>query len=268
MEKKEFNYEGKKISYRTTGSGPMVVLLHGFGEEGSVWRNQYNLFLDNQLVIPDLPGSGESDMIDDMSMEGLAVAMMEMINTIGREDERIILIGHSMGGYVTLAFAEKYPERLKAFGLFHSTAFADSEEKKETRRKGISFVEQHGAFSFLKTSVSNLFAPANREQNEALIEEQFDTVRNFSGTALVHYYEAMMQRPDRTAVLQKTTQPVLFVMGKYDAAVPLEDGLKLCYLPQLSYIHLLENSGHMGMLEEAAHTNQLFVQFVKDVNTA
>ncbi|HEY0042602.1 MAG TPA: alpha/beta hydrolase, partial [Flavisolibacter sp.] len=178
-----------------------------------------------------------------------------------------VLIGHSMGGYVTLAFAEKYPTALNAFGLFHSTAFADSEEKKETRRKGIAFIEEHGAYEFLKTATSNLYAPVTKAEKGQLIDEHLKTVRNADGAALVTYYQSMIKRPDRTAVLKNSRVPVLFVMGRHDNAVPLSDGLKQCHLPQLSYIELLEHAGHMGMVEEAEQTNAILNMFMKSLET-
>jgi pimeloyl-ACP methyl ester carboxylesterase len=259
MQLKELNYNGKKLIYRTKGRGPVVMLLHGFGEDGTIWKNQYDLFLNHQLIIPDLPGSGGSEMIDDMSMEGLADAVKKIIDI--EASGKISLIGHSMGGYITLAYAEKYPGGLAALGLFHSTAYPDSEEKKETRKKGISFIKQHGGYEFLKTAIPNLYAPDTKEKKFFLIEEHLTSVNSFSGEALVSYYEAMMQRPDRTEVLRNSKVPVLFVMGRYDAAVPLEDGLKLSHLPQLSYIHILESSGHMGMIEEGEKVNKVLKLF-------
>lgn len=260
MQQKEVDYKGRKLSYRTKGEGKAIVLLHGFGEDGSIWEEQYDLFPGHQLIIPDLPGSGGSELIEDMSMEGLADAVKAI--TEAQAQGQVTLIGHSMGGYITLAYAEKYPNDLNAFGLFHSTAFADNEEKKETRKKGISFIRQHGAFEFLKTSLPNLYAPATKETKADLIEAHLASVRNFSAEALVSYYEAMMQRPDRTEVLRKAAVPVLFVFGKYDTAVPLADGLKQSHLPQLSYIHILENAGHMGMKEEVTMTNKILSDFI------
>lgn len=104
------------------------MLIHGFGEDAAIWNNQTEYLKDKfQLIIPDLPGSGKSEMTDDMSMEGMA----EVIHSIIRQEDidACTVIGHSMGGYITLAFAEKYPDYLSAFGLFHSTAYADSDEK-------------------------------------------------------------------------------------------------------------------------------------------
>ncbi len=261
---RELLYQNKKICYRIIGEGNPVILIHGFGEEAEVWNNQVE-FLQNkfQLIVPDLPGSGQSEMIDDMSMEGMA----EVIHSIIHEEniEACPVIGHSMGGYITLAFAEKYWNHLTAFGLFHSSAFADSEEKRATRRKGIDFINQQGAFEFLKTATPNLFSPQTKDERPDLIDKQVATAHNFSPAALVSYYEAMIKRPDRTDILRKATVPVLFTMGKYDNAIPLEDGLQQCHLPEKSYIHVLQKSGHMGMLEEADESNRILEKFLLDI---
>jgi pimeloyl-ACP methyl ester carboxylesterase len=266
---KELLYQNKKIFYRITGSGNPVVLIHGFGEDGAIWKNQIE-FLKNkfQLIIPDLPGSGQSEMIDDMSIEGMA----EVIHSIIHEQniEACPVIGHSMGGYITLALVKKYWNHISAFGLFHSTAYADSEEKKAIRRKGIEFINQHGAFEFLKIATPNLFSPNSilrQAQNQIpnSIEEIIKLGHNFSTAALVSYYEAMMKRPDRTEMLHKATVPVLFIMGKYDNAIPLEDGLQQCHLPEKSYIYILRNSGHMGMLEEKDKCNEILDKFLLEI---
>jgi pimeloyl-ACP methyl ester carboxylesterase len=265
---KELLYQNKKIFYRINGSGKPVVFIHGFGENGNIWNNQSEYLKDNlpagkagfKLIIPDLPGSGQSEMIDDMSMEGMA----EVIHSIIHEEniDACPVIAHSMGGYILLALVEKYWNHVSALGLFHSSAYADSEEKKAARRKGIEFINQHGAFEFLKTSTPNLFSQQTKDENPELITEFIAGLNNFSPAALVYYYEAMIQRPDRTKMLQKATVPVLFIMGKYDNAVPLEDGLQQCHLPEKSYIYVLRNSGHMGMLEEKDKCNEILEKFL------
>ena len=246
---KELLYQNKRIFYRIIGRGKPVILIHGFGEDGEVWRNQIEYLKDKfQLIIPDLPGSGRSEMTDDMSMEGMAELIHSMIHA--ENIDACPVIGHSMGGYITLALVESYWNHVSAFGLFHSSAYADSEEKKVTRRKGIEFINKNGSFEFLKTSTPNLFSQQTKDENPELVTEFIAGLNNFSPGALVSYYEAMMQRPDRANMLQKATVPVLFIIGNYDNAVPLEDGLKQCHLPGKSYIYILRNSGHMGMLEE------------------
>jgi pimeloyl-ACP methyl ester carboxylesterase len=242
------------------------MLVHGFGEDAQVWRNQVE-FLKNKccLIIPDLPGSGQSEQINDMSIEGMA----EVLHAIIHEEDidRCTVIGHSMGGYITLALAEKYWNHLNAFGLFHSSSFADSEEKKTIRRKGIDFINQHGAFEFLKTATPNLFSQQTKAEKPELVDEQIDLLHNFLPQALVSYYEAMIQRPERTEILRQTTVPVLFIIGKYDAAIPPDDSLKQSHLPEKSYIHMLRHSGHMGMLEEPVECNQILEKFLLDIST-
>jgi pimeloyl-ACP methyl ester carboxylesterase len=256
-------YQNKKIFYRSIGNGDPVMLVHGFGEDGNVWDKQVE-YLKNgyHLVVPDLPGSGQSAMIDDMSMEGMA----EVLHTIIHEEniDRCTVIGHSMGGYVTLALVESYWNHVNAFGLFHSSAFPDTDEKKETRKKGIEFIKQHGAFEFLKISAPNLFSPSSISPEARLnsINEFIGTLKDFTPQALVSYYYAMMKRPDRTDVLKKTKNPVLFIAGEHDNPVPLNDVLKQCHLPEKSYFHVLKKSGHMGMLEETENANRILKDFL------
>ena len=246
---KNLNYQHQHIFYRKLGDGAPVLLLHGFGEDGRLWdetaqtlKNKY------QFIIPDLPGSGKSDAIADMTMEGLADAVQAIL--IAEDWQSCMVIGHSMGGYISLAFAEKYPQQVKALGLFHSTAFADSNEKKAMRDKGIEFIRQHGAFEFIKNTTPNLFSSAFKSTHPQQVGEFIQQQHNFKAENLVSYYKAMKNRPDRTQVLRNADFPVLFIMGKYDTAAPLPDMLQQCHLPEKSYIHILQNTGHMGMMEE------------------
>lgn len=258
---KSFLYDGKNISYQVSGAGNPVILVHGFGEDGSVWKHQVEFLKDKfTLIVPDLPGSGNSAMTNDMSIEGMA----EVIHAIIHEEEieSCPVIGHSMGGYITLALVEKYWNHVSAFGLFHSTAYPDSEEKKINRRKGIEFIRQHGGFEFLRTTTPNLFSENSKLQIPNSISDFIESLKDFKPEVLIAYYEAMMNRPDRTARLQKSTVPVLFIMGKYDTAVPMTDMLKQCFLPVKSYIHVLQQSGHMGMMEEKENTNRILEEFL------
>ncbi len=260
MQEQSLDINGQPLFYRVSGQGPAVILIHGFAEYGSVWENQYPVFKNNRLIVPDLPGSGASALTDDVSMEGLADTIYQLWEKL--QPGPCTVIGHSMGGYVALAFAEKYPQALSRLGLFHSSAYADTEEKKETRRKGIDFIKQHGSFEFLKTATPNLYSPDTKAHHPELIEKQLAAIKGFDPNALTAYYEAMMQRPDRTQVLKTIGVPVLFILGRHDAAIPLFDGLKQCHLPALSSVHLLEHSGHMGMQEEVEAGNNALTAFL------
>lgn len=260
MENSKFiQYQSKNIHYRISGQGRPLVLVHGFGEDGNIWNRLINDLQNSfHLIVPDIPGSGRSEMLDEenTSIEDYAEVIKAII-----DNENISLctmIGHSMGGYITLAFAGKYPELLNGFGLFHSSAFADDEEKKQTRLKAIDFINTNGAYAFLKTSIPNLFAgEKHQEEMRQLIEEG----RNFTSKALIQYYHAMINRPDRTGILKSIGKPVLFIIGEKDNAIPLQSSLQQCHLPVISYVHILE-TGHMGMIEEPESCRNVISSFM------
>lgn len=261
MEKKSVSFNGKIISYNVAGAGKAVMLVHGFGIDSSAWNEQVEFLRKDYFVIaPELPGIGASELIEDVSMENLATLMKDI--AAAEEVEELVLIGHSMGGYATLAFAEKYPEMLLGFGLFHSSAGADNEEKIASRKKGIEFTKKNGARMFLQTSAPNMFSDDTKENNPTLYEKYLGDLPELNEETVVAYYEAMMQRPDRTQVLEDAKVPVLFVFGEGDAIIPLEKGLEQASLPSTSVIHILKKSGHLGMLEEPAETNKIVYDYL------
>ncbi|UEG48495.1 alpha/beta hydrolase [Ferruginibacter lapsinanis] len=263
---KTLTYNNAIVSYKTIGAGTTVMLLHGFGEDSEIWKHQISYLQKNfHLIIPDIPGSGSSALIPDADIDTYAEVMKAILDI--EKINQCVMVGHSMGGYITLAFAEKYSEYLKSFALFHSSAFADSEEKKQTREKAIAFIMANNAYNFLKTSIPGLFR--FQEGPNALtpcINELIEKGKNFTAAALIQYYRAMIGRPDRTDILRKTSLPVLFVIGEFDNAIPLESSLKQCYIPNKSHIHILHNSGHMGMLEETEKTNSILFKFLNSTS--
>lgn len=260
-ENRFITFNKKQIYVRSMGRGTVVLLVHGFGEDGTIWDNQAQ-FLKNdfKLIIPDLPGCGKSESATDVSMESIADMLKAVLDAAGAESCH--LIGHSMGGYISLAFAEKYGTRLISLGLFHSSSFADIDEKKEVRKKGIQFIQTHGAACFLKTVIPNLFSPESPEQSDGLIRNFIETLPDFSSDVLISYYEAMMKRPDRSKLISALEIPVLLVAGQFDHAVPVTDSLKQAHLPEKCYFHILKKSGHMGMIEEPHQSNWILKSFL------
>ena len=254
-------YKNKNIYYSLFGKGSPVVLVHGFGEDGNVWSELIKELQKNfLLIIPDLAGCYKSGMLDgDVSIDDHA----DVLKTI-LDKENIttcVMIGHSMGGYITLAFAEKYPGSLKAFGLFHSSAFADDEEKKQTRRKAIAFIRSTGVYAFLRTSIPNLFAG---KQHLKEMEDLIEDGKKFSQEALIQYYHAMINRPDRTEILKTFEKPVLFIIGEKDTAVPMLASLQQCHFSAVSHVHIFD-TGHMGMIEESKRSLAAIKSFLQNI---
>jgi pimeloyl-ACP methyl ester carboxylesterase len=270
---KTVHHQSLPIFYRTEGPGGAaptadsqasapLLLLHGFAEDGRIWDGQVEyLKKDHPLLVPDLPGSGRSSPLPGpISMEELADAVKSILDAEGIR--QTVLIGHSMGGYIALAFAAKYPERLRAFGLFHSTAYADSEEKKAARRKGIEFIRRSGSAPFIRQSIPNLFSEGSRSRHPGMVADLVSRYSDLNPDSLIHYYQAMIDRPDRTESLKRSAAPVLFIIGEQDNAVPIESILPQTHLPPSADIHILTNAGHMGMLEDRQHCNIILEKFL------
>ena len=280
-------YKDSTIFYRKLGNGPCVVLIHGFAEDGNIWDDIIDELTENfLLIIPDLPGSGHSQMLSteethpsqivsggqtlsrrqtDRKTQHPAIEdFAEVIKYILDKElvNECIMIGHSMGGYISLAFAEKYPDKLNALGLFHSSAFADDEAKIEGRLKAIDFISTHGAHAFLRTSIPNLFADRFKQKSPDRIAALIDSAENFTAESLIQYYYAMINRPDRIHVLETFSKPILFIIGEEDTAIPLKSSLLQCHIPLISNVHILPRVGHMGMMEKP-DTAKLISSFLR-----
>jgi len=253
------------LSYQALGKGPAVVLIHGFCEDQSIWSDYApKLAEDYHVIVPDLPGFGKSspEFGEAVNMEYYARRVHEVLEIVLQEEERVTFIGHSLGGYVALAFAELYPERLDGFALFHSTAFADNEEKKESRDKVAQYIKDKGVPAFTDNFVEPLFHAGNRERLKNEIEQVKQQARLTTKEGAVSATLAMKARPDRSNVLKESKVPVLFIAGKKDTSIPLETSKEQFYFPQKSLVYILDNVGHMGMLEEKEECLKVIKSFI------
>jgi len=266
---KVMGYPGGEMSYTVEGSGQAIILLHGFGESGSIWQHQAEkLSKEYRVIIPDLPGTGRSPLPNGKSFESLedyADLLRALLDTEGLPN--CTLIGHSMGGYISLAFAEKYPDRLAGFGLFHSTALADSEQRKSLRQKGIRFMQEYGAPAFLEQVIPGLYAEAFSINAPEVVQDHITASTSWATTeALSACYRAMMARPDRSSVLSDFKGPILFILGAMDKTVVLEETIPQTSMPNTAYVHVMESVAHMGMQEDPETTCEILLDFMKQVN--
>lgn len=244
---KEGPYRG--TAFRDTGKGMPLMLVHGFPADGTLWHHVITaLGTTYRLLVPDLPGSGRSPAINPLSIEQMAEALHDILDQ--QQVEQCVLVGHSMGGYAALAFAEKYPDRLKGLGLFHSSAQADSEEKKKGRERSIGLMRRYGGPVFLRQMIPGLFSARYRREQRTALQTMIHHKAAGDPESLITYYRAMMERPSRIHVLEQTQVPVLFVIGEQDTAVPPADVLKQVLVPQTSAAYWLKETAHMGMLEK------------------
>ncbi|OYU54055.1 MAG: alpha/beta hydrolase [Chitinophagaceae bacterium BSSC1] len=263
---KSIPYRETELSYRKLGMGKALVLIHGFGEDGHVWDKQLAVLEQSmQVLVPDIPGTGKSDRWNEpnIDMADYAKAILAILDAEGIET--CCLLGHSMGGYITLAFAELYPERLIGFGLIHSSAYADSDEKKANRLKAVELMDQYGAGAFLRNTIPTLFGANFKKEFPQVLLAQIEQAAHFDTKACQQYTLAMRNRPNRAYVLESNLLPILFVIGTEDIAAPLTDLLGQIKLPLHASIHILENVGHMGMLEAADTMTKHIMDFVENL---
>ena len=240
------------------------MLVHGFGEDASIWEPQIQALQAHcMLLVPVLRGIGTAaDCSLPSSIEEMATDLLSILDA--ENISACIMMGHPMGGYITLAFAALYPERLLAFGLIHSTAYADTEEKKAIRRKAIEFMSANGAAAFLKTTIPNLFGEKFISENNDQVNTLIEKSVSIDTSVLISHYEAMIVRPDRTEVLTKSKVPMLMIIGKQDKAVNPADAEAQSKLNPLCHTAIL-NIGHMAMLEAPEQLNmhmRMFIDFV------
>ncbi len=243
-------HQDKQLFYRKAGEGPVVVLLHGFPEDGSLWEQVIpGLASSFTLLVPDLPGTGNSHRLNaGFGMDDLARSVADLLDH--EQVQAAVIVGHSMGGYTALAFADLFPERVKGISLVHSTATADTDEKKETRRKSIELIQKGGKEPFVKGMIPNLFSKAFQEQNPELLRKQVERGLRLENESMTGFYTAMINRPDRTAILSSGKAPVQWIIGKEDNVVPLESALQQSKLSDVNFVSVYENCGHMSMLEQ------------------
>jgi pimeloyl-ACP methyl ester carboxylesterase len=261
-----FKYQSANCYYRTEGEGIPVLFIHGFAEDHTVWDRQVEFLKEHCLVItPDLPGSGNSEVIhyplNTVAVDDFADYIHAMLQNAGIS--KCIMLGHSMGGYVMLSFAEKHPEYLLGFGFVHSTTFPDSEEKKAIRLRAIGIMQAYGSAAFVRNTTPNTFGATYKKEHPQEVEALIEKGKDFSVEALHQYYMAMMNRPDRTSVLVNSKVPVLFIIGLEDIAAPATDVLKQVSLPDVAHVHTLPGVGHMGMWEAVDEVNNYLLQFIE-----
>jgi pimeloyl-ACP methyl ester carboxylesterase len=216
------NYKNINIAYSDTGKGTAIVLLHGFLENSTMWDHFVGEFAKKYRVITiDLLGHGQTECLGYIhSMEDMADALHAVLHEL--RIRKAIFMGHSMGGYVALAFAELYPDMIKGIVLQNSTALADSEERKANRDRAIKAVKQNYT-AFVRMSIVNLFSEENREKFAAEIEGLREEALKTPLQGIVAALEGMKVRKDREVILHFAPYPILLVLGKKDQSLIYEE---------------------------------------------
>ncbi len=239
-----------------------IVLLHGYLESMLVWDDFVPyLYKECRVVTLDLPGHGISVVNGGVhTMEFLADTVAAGIRALGIE--KCTVAGHSMGGYVALAMCERHPELLDGLVLLSSTPNPDSEEKAENRRREIALVKAGKKDALARVAPEAGFAADNRIRMADYIEELAEQVFITEDEGITALLEGMIRRADRNEMLRKSPVRQLFVFGRKDGYIPVEVAERIAADHPQAEVVWLENSGHMGFLEEPETTARALLGFI------
>lgn len=240
----------------------VVVLLHGYLENMLVWESFVPLlYKDVRVVTLDIPGHGISEVKGELhSMDYLADTLAAALDKLGIE--RATIVGHSMGGYVALAFAERYADRTEAIVLLHSTPYADSDEKKKNRQREISLVRSGKKELLAHTAPEAGFAENNRNRFRTEIEDLQQTIYLTEDAGIIALLNGMIERKAQSEMLHALGRPILFILGKKDGYITSDVAEKMVAEHPEAEVVWLENSGHMGFIEEAEACATALLDFV------
>jgi pimeloyl-ACP methyl ester carboxylesterase len=247
------------VFYTDTGKGSSIVLLHGFLENSTMWTEVVDeLSKKNRVICIDLLGHGKTGCVGYIhTMEEMAEAVKSVLREL--KIRRATFVGHSMGGYVALAFAEKYQNNVKGICLMNSTSQADSEERKKLRLRAIEMAKENYE-TLVKMSISNLFAENMRSQ----LSEEIEKIREEALKTPVRGYiaatEGMRLRENKEVVLQ-TIEKRLIIAGKNDPILNYTIVEEEAKKTRTSLIKL--PNGHMSYVEAREELLKAITNFIK-----
>ena len=262
-----YNYGIDELTYYDQGKGEQAILLiHGFGEDHAIWKNQIEFLSTHYRVIaPNLPGVQCKPLALHHSQAPNIRMYVEVLHELMHHlhIEQYYIVGHSMGGYIGLSFADYYVNHVQGLLLFHSTTYEDNEAKKTSRMKVAEFIQEWGVSKYLETATPNLFGDAFKKTNPGVIQNVIESGSGISQEAMIQFVFAMRNRKAMTHLLQQHTIPVWMIVGEADLAVPIQDSLEQIKLLPSSNSLVLNNVGHMGMFEATDQVNEFIHQCIQ-----
>jgi pimeloyl-ACP methyl ester carboxylesterase len=243
------------------GDGIPLVLLHGLCEDHSIWSDFISSFPGRRIIRIDLPGFGQSEVYGNGSLRAMAEAIHKVLQK--EQVRQSIMIGHSMGGYVALEYAKKHgAERLAGLGLFHSHPYEDTQERKDIRRKTIAHIDNYGTAQYVQQLFQGMTTQRYSQSNPEIIASLTEKGRRFSASGVATAIEAIRTRKDNSEVLRELHCPVLFIVGAEDQIIPKKMSLQQLVLPKIGDIHILPETGHLGMVEKKEQTQGIVNNFI------
>src|SRR5215213_9109736 len=250
------------LAYTDVGSGPPVVLIHGYPFNRSLWNEQTEaLGGKHRVVAPDLRGFGESDSSEGTAtMNVLARDVAELMDRL--EIAQAVIGGLSMGGYVALAFCNQFPARVKALVLADTRAQADTEEGKQTRFQQAEKALSEGMAGIADGMLPKLLTPDTVSKRPELVKRVRDMMLKTKPDGAAAALRGMAEREDQTDFIAGIAVPTLILVGREDAITPVADSEQMQSRIEGSRLVVLENAGHVSNLEQTEQFNDALLGFL------
>jgi len=253
-------FRGKKIAYKREGHGEVTFLIHGFLENMNIWDQiTAELSKTHEIVRVDLPGFGNSDRLADSPSMGLYAECLNQL-ILDLNIDKFTLIGHSMGGYVGLELLKICPEKINHFILFHSTAKADSEQKKNYRTRAIKMVKGKQNV-YLKTAIPFLFPEQFQSSCSGYIQKMIEETKNLHPSGIIAAIKGMQQRKDSNDLLKSLSCRKTYIAGAFDPLLNFSALREEASNNEANFIEI-ENAGHMSHFECPAQTINTFLKLL------
>jgi pimeloyl-ACP methyl ester carboxylesterase len=254
---------GAAIVYGEAGQGTPVVLLHGFPLDSRIWKRQQEALQRGWRVItPDLRGFGESSANKEpFTIESLADDVHALLAEIGAS--HCVLGGLSMGGYVALAYANKYGNELRALVLIDTKSQADTPEGKEQRTRMVEVARQKGSPAVAELMMPKMLAADAAIHRPALAADLRTIMESCPPLTIEHALLAMRERPDRTGELPALKVPTLVLVGESDAITPPAGAEEMARAIPNTALAVIKGAGHMAPMEQPEQVNQAIERFLQ-----
>ncbi|MCE3258883.1 MAG: alpha/beta hydrolase [Bacteroidetes bacterium] len=254
-------YKNETVTFSDTGKGKAVVLLHGYLGSHEIWNSTIeDLSRSYRVIAIDLPGHGGTACFGYAhSMELMAKCVKAVMDQL--KLKKYVIIGHSMGGYVGLAFADLFPDNLRGLCLYHSSAYADSDEKKKDRLRAVNAVKAD-RWIYTKNTIKNLFATKNLKYLKNEVAFATKIAKKTSKQGIIAALHGMKDRPRRDIILGLVEYPIMMVIGEHDNVLPHEQLLEQAQTIRNKTVLYLEHDGHFGFLESPRQSNKELRKFL------
>lgn len=257
---------GVRLAVVAGGAGVPVILLHGFPLSSAIWDSiRPSLEAVCRLITPDLRGLGRSERPEGpYAMDVLAEDVLHLADALGCE--RFVLGGHSMGGYATLRFAARWPERLLGLVFVDSKAEADPPPGRIVRQETIAEIGRYGAEVYLETFVPRLIGHTSHQERPELLPRLRAIVAGAPAHVLQRLQHGMLERPDSTSLLPEMAVPALVLVGDEDSFVPVATAQAMAAALPHGQLVVIPGSGHTPSLERPIPTAAAIFSFLSSLS--